>query len=437
MSVDKKKERQMNEKKKAFIQEQIVPERNNRIKKTLLMAGAVAFCAVLFGVIASLTMAFAEPYFDEMAEKKNGDSVSLESEENNEETGEGQTQEADTEEKEESESKPETIVVEAEMTLDRIEECYALLRKTAKQYNACIVTVSGRMQGVDWFDNPSEMAEASFGVILAEDSERLYILTNYDSVQDVESIQITFANNATAEAKLRGKDKITSLAVLSVAKEAVTKETLDYIMVADLGDSYSLTEGTFVMALGSPNGYMHSMDFGMISGQKRDQAVLDGKLELFNTNMGYYSGGEGVVLDINGRVIGLITHDYDKGANSEVNTMIGISRLKQLIEKMINKQPLVHFGIIASDIPEAKKENLGVESGIYVTEAEGNSPALEAGIRAGDVIVEIEGTPVASIINFSNILGQHKPKDKLTIKVARSAASGTSEQEVTVVLGKR
>ena len=256
-------------------------------------------------------------------------------------------------------------------------------------------------------------------------------------MQNAESFQITFTDNTIIEAKLRGTDKETNLAVLSVAKRQLTDETLEKVLVAKLGDSYSLMEGTFVMALGSPNGYLYSMDMGVIAGQKRDYAVLDGKLELFHTTMGYYGAGEGVVVDIDGRVVGVITHAYDGENNSEINTMIGISRLKLIIEKMINKQPMVQFGIIANDIPESNQEKLGVENGIYVTEVRSNSPALETGIRAGDIIVEVDGTRVSSVINFGNILAKYEPGEVVPVKYVRSSSTNTAEREVTVTLGTR
>lgn len=428
----------MDEKKKAFIQEQLVPERNHKIKKGLLLVSAVIGCAVLFGLVAGFTMSAAQPYFKEWKEKNDGSAVSLEDEKDGEEQGEATEDGENVKEAEKAEEeKPETIIIEKEVSLDSIEETYTLLKKMAKKYNACIVTVSKVVQGVDWFDNPSELEEAAFGVILAEDSERVYILTSYDRIEAVESIQITFVNGETAQARVRGKDKAMNLAVISATKEQLSEDTKKALLVAELGDSYSLTEGSFVMALGSPNGYLYSMDFGMISGQKREQAVLDGKLELFHTTMDYHSEGEGIVINGDGRIIGLLTHAYDKENNGEINTMIGISRLKTAIEKMINKQPLSHFGIIASDIPDEKKEGLGVENGIYVTEAESNSPALEAGIRAGDVIVEVEGTRVSSLINFSNILAQYEPKTEIQVKFVRSSSGSSEEQEISVVLGKK
>ncbi len=434
MSVNRKKETQMDEKKKAFIQEQIVPERNNKIKKGVWTAAALFLCAVLFGTVSSLAFHFTGTYFDEMFEANNGDKVSLDSEED------GRKEKAEkeqTDNKTKKEEKSETIIIKEEVTLDKIEEAYTLLRKAAKQYNNYIVTVAGVMQGVDWFDNPSEMEAAAYGVILAEDEKRLYILTAKDKVWDVESIQVTFYNGISAEAKVRGKDKITNLAVLSVTKEQLAKEDLEDIKVASLGDSYSLLEGTFVMALGSPNGYMYSMDFGMISGQKRDYAIADGKLEIFNTNMAYHSQGEGIIVDMDGKIVGLITHSYDNSTNNNISTMIGISRLKTIIEKMINKQKMPYFGVVANDIPEEHKEKLGVENGIYVTEVKGNSPALEAGLRAGDVIVEVGGTRVSSIINFSNLLAEFEPKDEIKIKVVGNSSGGKEEQELSVILGKR
>ncbi len=434
--MSKKKESQMEEKKKAFIQEQIVPERNNRIKKSLLFIAAVIFCAVIFGVTASFTMAIAGPYFEEMRDKNDESRVSFE-EDADGEGSEGNSAESDEANADfDTDSVPEPIVIEKELTLEDIEESYGLIQKTAKEYNNCIVMVSGLVQGVDWFDNPSEMKEAAFGAILAEDTERIYILTGYDNVQNVESIQVTFTDNATAEARLRGKDKATNLAVLSVAKRQLSEETKEKLLVARLGDSYSLMEGSFVMALGSPNGYLYSMDMGIISGQKREQAVPDGKMELFHTSMGYYAAGEGIVVDIDGRIVGVITHTYDNENHSDVNTMIGISRLKLIIEKMINKQPMVHFGVIANDIPENNQEELGVENGIYVTEVESNSPALEAGIRVGDIIVEIDGTRVSSIINFSNILAKYEPNAAIEVKYVRNSSS-KEERTTNVMLRER
>ena len=436
---DRKKESQMDKKKKAFIQEQIVPERNNRIKRGVLFTVAVMFFAVLFGVTASFTMSIVGPYFEELQDKKKGSKVSLEQEIDEQgavlegkEEGSGVTSDISAET-----VVQEPVVIEKELTLEDLEESYNLVQKTAKQYNGCIVTVSVLMQGVDWFDNPSEMKEAAFGAILAEDAERLYIVTRYESIQEVERIQVTFTDNTTTEAKLRGKDKVTNLAVLAVAKRQLAPDTLEKIMVASLGDSYSLVEGTFIMALGSPNGYLYSIDTGIISGQKRELSILDGKLELFPTTMGYYTNGEGIVVDLEGRILGMISYDYDSDNSSEVNTMVGISRLKLILEKMINKQPLVEFGVISNDIPEENQENLGVENGIYITEVKRNSPALEAGIRTGDVIVEIDGTRVSSVINFSNILAKYEPGAELLVKYVRTSSVDKNEREAHVVLGER
>lgn len=427
----------MDEKKKAFIQEQIVPERNSRIKKDLLKLAAVALCAVLFGTVASLTFHLTGDYFDELLEEKNEETVSLEEEEQQENTGEDTSKSKEEEKEKPIEEKPEPIILEEEVTLDKIEEAYALLRKTAREYNHCIVTVSGVVQGVDWFDNPSQSKEAAYGVILAEDEKRFYILTAGDKVEEAESIQITFSDGSAVEGKLRGKDKLTNLAVLSVAKEKLGKNTLEKILVARLGDSYSLSEGNFVMALGSPNGFMYSIDYGIISGQKREQAITDGKLELFPTSMAYHAAGEGIIVDMDGRIVGILSNKYNKESGGDVSAMIGISRLKTIIEKMINKQEMAYFGIIANDIPEEYREELSVENGIYITEVEGNSPALEAGLRAGDVIVEVNGTRVSSIINFSNMLSQEVSGDEMKVKIVRSMNGGAEEQELTVVLGKR
>ncbi len=428
----------MNKEKKAFIQEQIVQEKKNKMKKNIYMLIKLCFCAILFGTIANVAFHFTDIYLDEMLEEKNETEVSLNNEKvTNKEEKKKEIDEEKTATNTKKEEKVEPVVIEQELTLENVEELYDLLRKTAKQYNHSIVTVTGVVEGVDWFDNPSKIEEAAYGVVLAEDEKRFYILTKNETVKEVESIQIIFYNGASAKAKVRGKDEITNLAILSVAKGHLSKEDVEEIKVASLGDSYSLTEGNFVMALGSPNGYMYSMDFGMISGQKREHFIVDGKMEVFNTNMAYYTKGEGIVVDIDGKVIGLITHSYKDNAEDNIFTMVGISRLKMIIEKMINKQKMPYLGVVANDIPEEQKEKLGVENGIYVTEVENNSPALETGIRVGDVIVEIGGTRISSLINFCNLLAEFKPEDEIKMKIVRTSSGLGEEREIVVYLGKR
>lgn len=427
----------MNKEKKAFIQEQIVPEKKNKIKKNIYIVIGLCFCAILFGTIASVAFYFTGIYLEEMLEEKNRTEVSLNDEEIINEEKKKELEEEKTGTNTKKEEKIEPAFVEKEFTLDNVEEMYDLLRKTAKQYNHSIVTVTGVMEGVDWFDNPSKIEEAAYGVVLAEDEKRFYILTKNETIKEVESIQVIFYNGASVKAKMRGKDTITNLAILSVAKEHLSKEDIEEIKVASLGDSYSLTEGNFVMALGSPNGYMYSMDFGMISGQKREHFIVDGKMEIFNTNMTYYTKGEGIVVDIDGKVIGLITHSYKDNTEDNIFTMVGISRLRMIIEKMINKQKMPYLGVVANDIPEEQEEKLGVENGIYVTEIESNSPALEAGIRVGDVIVEIGGTRISSLINFCNLLAEFAPEDRIKMKIVSTSSGLKEEREIIVHLGKR
>ncbi|WP_031420766.1 PDZ domain-containing protein, partial [Lachnoclostridium phytofermentans] len=97
----------------------------------------------------------------------------------------------------------------------------------------------------------------------------------------------------------------------------------------------------------------------------------------------------------------------------DVSTVIGISRLKPIIEKLANKTERIYFGIIGEDIPQDVLQSFHLTGGIYVTaEVRADSPAFTAGIKQGDIITQINEFSVSMMSNFTSILNNYKPKEK-------------------------
>lgn len=412
-----------------FIKEQIVPSKKNKRKKLFHSIETAALCAVVFGVVGSLVFTVSRPYFEAAFGKPSSSPISF-----TEETPSPSLTPSPTP------SAPpvqEPVEVEfPEMERTQIEEFYGILSDTAEEFNRSVVTVSGVVKGVDWFDNPSELADATCGLIIAKTDTELFLLSAFNRISDVSSIRITFSQkNTTIEAQLKDYDKEANLAVLSVALTDIPASIQKDLTPVSLGDSYYAKPGTPVLALGSPNGMMYSMDFGIVSGESIDKYITDNKLELFPTSMTASENGEGVIVNLDGQVLGIITHTQN--SETEFCTAAGITRLKPLIEKLVNSESRAYLGIVANDIPEEYKQTISVEDGIYVSKVNNNSPALDAGLKSGDVILKIDDHEISGVTMFNNLISSHQPKDSITLSIYRTSRTDDREMEITVTLGKK
>lgn len=431
MSNEEKQELQMNDEKRAFIREQIVPKRRSACKRFMGSIGKTSFFAILFGMVASVVFCTLNPYFDEIFGKEEKNTVLL--------VHPTPLPIATTkpEEKEETKETKEREKIKAVVDIDTMKESYQMLKEVAANFNHSVVTVSGVQNGVDWFNNPVEASDATSGIILVNNDKKLYILTNYKKISEVNHIQVTFENKETVEAALHGKDKDINIAIISVDYESLSKDTKETIQTAVLGDSYYAKKGTPVLALGKPDGYMYSMEVGMITGDLMEQYITDSMVELACTNIQGVEDGDGVLVDLDGTLIGIITHQFDEKTKNSNCTAISINRIKTVIERMINETKSPYFGVVASNIPEEYKSDLGVEHGIYVTEVKNHSPALDAGIQVGDIIMQVKDTSISSISNFIGVLSLLKPKEEVSVKILRTTQVENKEKKVTVILGKK
>lgn len=440
MSNEEKQELQMNDEKRAFIREQIAPKRRSAFRRFIISVFKTSFLAVLFGLIGSFVFCALYPHFEQIFGPEEQDAVVLEEPTPTppvETVKESEKDEEKDKDDSETEEDSETQEVSAVIDIDSYRQSYQLMCDLAKEFDYSVVTVSGVQSGVDWFDNPAQLSDATSGIVIADSNRKYYILTSYDKISEVSQIQVTFSNDETVEAVLEGKDKDTNIAVISIETDNITKDTKKKITVATLGDSYYAQKGVPVLALGNPNGYVYSMGIGMITGDTMEQYVTDAMVDLYSTDMESCEEGEGVIVDLDGKILGIITHKFDDSLKNSMCTMIGINRVKTMIEKMINGTSRSYIGVVARNIPEEYMDGLGAKHGIYVTEVLNNSPALEAGLQTGDIITDIGDTEISSISNFMGTLSTLTPKQEINIKVIRTTQSENKEKTLSITVGKR
>ncbi len=412
-----------------FIREKIKDKPLNK-KKILQKGIAVAGYAIVFGVVSCLVFCWLkpviEPWFDtgsnewlELPIHTTADDVPPDTKTDNEQGAKTEDTEKQPKEEEEREQKTVYITEQQKMTLDDYQILQNQLYLIGSRVNKSIVTVTGLREGTDIFDSPYEAVGQSSGLIFAENSKELLVLTEYEVIQDVKSIHVKFINNEELDAELKKYDINTGIAVLGIAKRRIAKATMDQIEIAVFGDSRNLRQGRMVVALGSPLGTNYSILTGNITSVSNTIATTDWNYTVFTTNIIANESGSGVLANTDGEVIGLFLQST--GFQKEQNTLtaVSISELKEIIEMLSNGRNIPYIGIQGSTVTDSISEEYDIPKGVYIKEVAAESPAMNAGLQNGDVVVAMDGDKISTMEDYQQKLLALKKGNKVKIIVSR------------------
>ena len=180
------------------------------------------------------------------------------------------------------------------------------------------------------------------------------------------------------------------------------------------------------------------MEFGMITSLGGKVAVTDGEVANFTVNIAEYAQGYGFVVTLEGRILGMITHTHKANPSDGIFTAVSLDSIRGVIVKLLNNAERAYFGIKGQDIPKNLKTEYGLEAGVYVSEVENASPALAAGIKAGDILVSVGGEPMDGIRSFAEVILERSTREIVQVKLMRKAEDGLREMTVEVSLtGKK
>lgn len=288
------------------------------------------------------------------------------------------------------------------------------------------------------------------GIIVGETDEELLIVTNNHVVEDADSLEITFIDNTTANAVIKGTDEDMDLAVIAVPISELSENTLNNISVAKLGDSDSLKMGMPVVAIGNALGYGQSVTNGIISALDREMTAEDGSTGRYiQTNAAINHGNSGgALLNLSGEVIGINIARIDDGVYSveSMGFAIPISAATPIIEDLMNRTTRVnrvdesemgYMGITMQTVTDEISSMFGFPKGVFVREVEEGSAAEAAGIKVGDIIVKFDGKRISNNTELAETIQYFKAGETVTIVVKRSANGVYEEHELEVKLGSR
>lgn len=428
-----------------FMKETIKQRPLNRkklIRRTLLTVSM----AVIFGLVACFTFLLLEPVISNKLYPEEKPSTIVFEEEPVEEEILPEDMIAD-----ESEMNPEPsqvpaleeeqieqVLSEMELGVEDYSSLYQGLATIAREVQTSMVTVVGVTSDMDWFNNSYENEGVISGVIVADNRLEILILANINAIEDAEALRITFVDSREYEAKIKKKDNNTGLAILSVNKSVLNPNTLEEISIVQMGSSaVSNLLGSPIIAVGQPVGVMDSFCYGFITSAGSDIHLPDAGYKLITTDIYGSTDATGILINLKGQMIGII--DIDNHSNNMKNMIcaIGISELKQMIENMSNNKDIPYLGIYGSDVtPEINRE-MGVPFGVYITEMDMDSPAMEAGIQSGDVIIRIDGESVENYKDLVSYLTDKEPEQKISIGLLRQGPEGYNGMKLEVVLGRK
>lgn len=278
------------------------------------------------------------------------------------------------------------------------------------------------------------------GIIISDDG---YILTNnhvvssstsesnsYYQITDAGKVTVTlFGDETEYEAKIVGQDEQTDLAVIKIEKTGLTK--------AEFADSDSVKVGEFAMAVGNPVNMNSTVTTGIVSAVNRKITDSDGKTyTCIQTDAAINSGNSGgALVNSEGKVIGINTLKLSGTGIEGIGFAIPINSTTDITSQLIQyskvKRPFIGISGIDLNAETAKTYNL-VE-GVYVKSVEDFSAAEKAGLKAGDVIIEVEGKSIKTMNELNEVKNSHKIGDELKLKINRNG----TEKEITLTLGEQ
>ena len=198
------------------------------------------------------------------------------------------------------------------------------------------------------------------------------------------------------------------------------------ITVAQIGNSNTVSKGQIVIALGSPLGTSYSILSGSITSRGNEITTLDNNYSVFTTDIVGSKNGSGILIDVNGEIVGLIMQDYSSAGASNTLTAVAISGVSELLNLLMAGEDIPYLGISGTTVTDKIAEKYTVPKGVYVKEVEMDSPAMLAGIQSGDVIISLDGEEINSMSAYSQKLLTLIPGESCEVEVKRQSTSGYS-----------
>ena len=313
-----------------------------------------------------------------------------------------------------------------------------------------VVAINNTMlyKGSTWFGQTQtyEVPSSGSGIIIGENDTELLIVTNNHVIEDSNTLSVTFIDESTVDAAIKGTDSVSDLAVIAVPLDQIDEITRAKIKAATLGDSDSLKMGQGVIAIGNALGHGQSVTVGHVSALDREIEVDGNKRTVIQTDAAINPGNSGgALLNSKGELIGINEAKYADESVEGIGYAIPISYAKNIIEDLKLRTTKVevaeadqgYLGIQVQNVDSATAQMLGMPQGVYVYKIMEDSAAAASDLREKDIITKFDGETVRTNADLTGLLTYYKAGTTVTLTVQSLENGVYVEREFEVTLKNR
>ena len=313
-----------------------------------------------------------------------------------------------------------------------------------------VVAITNTMlyQGSTWFGQTQtyEVPSSGSGIIVGQNDTELLVVTNNHVIEGATTLAVTFIDESSVEAAVKGTDSASDLAVIAVPLENISADTKSQIKAATLGDSDSLKMGQGVIAIGNALGLGQSVTVGHVSALNREVTVDGVTKTVIQTDAAINPGNSGgALLNSKGEVIGINEAKYADEKVEGVGYAIPISHAKDIIDDLktrttkveVGEEEQGYLGIQIQNIDASMAKLYGMPEGVYVYKITEDSAAANSELKEKDIITKFDGETVRNYADLTKLLTYYKEGTTVNLTVQRLENGEYVEKEIPITLNAR
>lgn len=349
----------------------------------------------------------------------------------------------------------ETAAAQQEVTATASAVSTGSVSNVVKEAMPSVVAITNMVKyqqnGYSIFGNYSsqeyEAPASGSGVIIGKTDSEILIATNNHVVADSSSLSVTFCDDQSVDAQIKGTDASADLAVVAVKLSDIPSSTLDSIKVISIGSSDDIQVGDQVVAIGNALGYGQSVTTGIISAKDRDVETSSGTTEsgLLQTDAAINPGNSGgALLNMKGELIGINVAKYSSQDVEGMGYSIPSSKAQSILDSLsslttrdeVPENERGYLGVQVKNIDKTTSQSFDMPQGVFIYKFTEGSSAENSGLQAKDIITKLDGQGVTNYDDLKTLLSKYRAGETVKVTVQRQDGSGQyQEVEVDVTLG--
>lgn len=315
------------------------------------------------------------------------------------------------------------------------------IERLAEEMLPSMVAIQATETGQNLFGQTVSAPSQGSGILIDEDKDNYYIVTNAHVIENAEDITATLAGGQEVSVSVRGSDSVADLAVLALSKDSLSEETRASVSLAALADSTEAAPGEMVIALGNSLGYGTSVTVGYISATNRKITTGSGiTMTLIQTDAAINPGNSGgALINLNGELIGINSAKLSAvtvegmGFAIPASSALPVLRELQSMEE-VPEDAQGYLGVRISTVSNTMAEEFDMPVGVYINEVISGTAAERAGLQAGDIITSVNGITIATKEQLSARITCYRYGTTVTLTIMRRVQGEYQEVELPVVL---